>query len=141
MNESHGTPFRRTNCRGCNKPVVFGTNKAIDPDTGGPRNTVIPFDPMLHVYAVRMANQQTIALSARDYVKDRSARAREINDLIDRVTAIVADWDGDHQAIRTFVEQMGKLKMPIDDDVAFYVSHFQTCPAASRFSKKGDDHE
>ena len=35
MNESHGTPFRRTNCRGCNKPVVFGTNKAIDPDTGG----------------------------------------------------------------------------------------------------------
>lgn len=144
LNAPTAVEFKRLDCRGCNRPIIFATNQSIDPETSQPRGTKMPLDPLAHVYAVRMINHQTVCVAARDYATGRShkaaahnARLAELEAIVVELSKLVKPADAGAELLQRIaaVQSTPLEPLPIDDDVAFYVSHFNTCTKADQFGK------
>jgi hypothetical protein len=108
--------FNRGSCSTCGKPLIWSENFET--------KKRVPLDPLPLVYAVRMNNGQCVSLPARKWLDLRNERMRVLRDKVINANLMSA-------------EEFDKLQLN-SDGIAFYVTHFATCPQASQHSRGGE---
>lgn len=110
----HPPPPAATRCAKCGKPMLMVHN--LDTDKDGPADT------RTTVYVIR-----------RNAEKDGKPLAMTARKFLERMAFVVLNLEAD-EASGAPAQQVTYTR---EDFEGFFVSHFNTCPHAAEFSRKG----